>query len=156
MCLNLSCVKRMKMPVNRHDQPTRVKSEIRFWFWHFMWRVWELFCSVLRIILLLTFLFIVFHNWNWALHCYSLSSSIFQMFNPLTYTCLFWIPCHQYWTVFQQCLAEDAWMARYLFANFARQEYFASLSVQNLRGSSSMSRTGSLKYCGILAPCWEN
>ena len=30
----------------------------RFWFWHFMWWAWELFCSVLRIILFLIFLFI--------------------------------------------------------------------------------------------------
>ena len=75
-----------------HNEPPHLNLQClssRFWFWRLMWWAWELFCSVLR--LYYSWYYYCLSQLDWALHCYTLSSSIFQMFHPLTYTCLVWI-----------------------------------------------------------------
>ena len=44
-----------------HNEPPHLNLQClssRFWFWHFMWWAWELFCSVLKVILFRICLFI--------------------------------------------------------------------------------------------------
>ena len=66
------------------------------------------------------FLFIVIYNWTEHIIVTPYHHQFFQMFHPLTYTCLVWIPCHQYWTVIhvhvRMPLSDCSWSGCALFA----------------------------------------